>query len=108
MRAGRLRNRIKVFEPVTTGSPMGGGSKTTWTHTLTLWGDFTPLSVKDVINAQAASSDTRARCKLRYRDDITSKMRIEHMGQMYALDGDPLADDHSGREYITLMLKSTK
>jgi hypothetical protein len=33
-------------------------------------------------------------------------MRIEHRGQMYAIDGDPLPDDRSGLEYITLMLKS--
>lgn len=106
MKASTLRNRITVHEPVSTASPMGGSGGTTWTPTHTLSANFTPLSVKDVINAQAADSETRARCVLRYRTDITSKMRIEHRGNMYTIDGDPLPDDHSGLEYITLMLKS--
>ncbi len=108
MKASSLRNRITVHEPISTASPMGGSGSTIWTPTHTLSANFTPLSVKDVINAQAADSETRARCVLRYRTDITSKMRIEHRGQMYAIDGDPLSDDHSGLEYITLMLKSVK
>lgn len=106
MKASSLRNRITVHEPVGTASPMGGSGSTTWTPTDTLSANFTPLSVKDVINAQAADSETRARCVLRYRTDINSKMRIEHRGKMYAIDGDPLPDDGSGLEYITLMLKS--
>lgn len=108
MKSSSLRNRVTVHEPISVASPMGGSGSTTWTPTHTLSANFTPLSVKDVINAQAADSETRARCVLRYRADITSKMRIEHRGQMYAIDGDPLPDDASGLEYITLMLKSVK
>ena len=106
MRASKLRNRITIYKALSTPSPMGGTSTTSWQPTLLLWANFTPLSVKDVINAQAADSETRARCVLRYRTDIDSKTRIMHRGQMYAIDGDPLPDDESGIEYITLMLKS--
>ena len=106
MRASKLRNRVTVYQAISTPSPMGGSSTLTWTPVRVLWANFTPLSVKDIINAQAADSETRARCVLRYRTDIDSKSRIEHRGQMYAIDGDPLPDDKSGLEYITLMLKS--
>jgi len=106
MLASKLRNRITVYKSINTPSPMGGTSSTSWMPTIVLWANFTPLSVKDVINAQAADSETRARCQLRYRTDIDSKTRIEHRGKMYAVDGDPLPDDRSGLEYITLMLKS--
>lgn len=106
MRASRLKQRVTVHKATATRSPMGGSSSQTWEPALTLWASIEPLSVKDVINAQAADSETRARCVLRYRTDITSKMRIEHRGKMYAIDGDPLPDDHSGLEHITLMLKS--
>ena len=106
MKASALRNRVTVYEPVITASPMGGSSSTSWTPTHTISANFTPLSVKDIINAHAAYCDTRARCVLRFRTDINSKMRIELGGQMYAIDGDPLPDDRSGLEYITLMLKS--
>ena len=106
MRASKLRNRISVHKATSTPSPMGGSSSPIWGPALTLWASFEPLSVKDVLNAQAADSETRARCILRYRTDIDSKCRIEHRGQMYAIDGDPLPDTDSGLEYITLMLKS--
>ena len=108
MKARDLRNRITVYKSISTPSPMGGSSTASWIATRMLWADFTPLSVKDVINAQAADSETRARCVLRYRTDIDSKTRIMHRGQMYAIDGDPLPDDESGIEYITLILKSVK
>ncbi len=106
MLASKLRNRITVYKSINTPSPMGGTSSTSWTPTVVLWANFTPLSVKDVINAQAADSETRARCQLRYRTDITTKTRVGHRGIMYAIDGDPLPDAVSGLEYITLMLKS--
>lgn len=106
MQAGKLRHRVKIHKATVKSSPMGGSSKPTWEHILTLWADFTPLSVKDVLNAKAADSEVRARAKLRYRKDITSKMRLEHMNKMYEIDGDPLPDPNSGREYMTLMLKS--
>lgn len=106
MNASKLRHRIKTYTAITKTSPMGGSAgSTTWHHTLTLWASFEPLSVKDVINAQAADSQVIARCTIRYRKDINSKMRIEHRGRSYEIDGDPLPDVNSGLEYMTLMLK---
>lgn len=108
MRAGKLRNRIKVFELESGRSSTGAPLPPTWTQTLTLWASLEPLSVKDILSAQAASSELSARCMMRYRTDINSTMQIEHNGQCYEIDGDPLPDAKSGREYMTLMLKSKK
>lgn len=77
-----------------------------WEHILTVWGQFTPLSVKDVINAQAQDTDITARLKIRHRTDITHVMRVEHRGVMYEIVGEPLADNVSGLDYLTLALKS--
>ncbi|MBZ1392288.1 phage head closure protein [Psychrobacter pacificensis] len=106
MRASRLRHRITVLKKTTTRSPTGAALPSTWTPYLTLWASIEPLSVKDVLTAQAASSQTIARCITRYRTDIDTSMRIEHNGQHYEINGQPLADARSGREHITLMLKS--
>lgn len=106
MRASKLRNRITVHKATSIPSPMGGSGTKTWTAAFTVWASFEPLSVKDVLNAQAANSETRARCVLRYRTDIDSTMQIMHRGRLYEIDGDPLPDADSGLEYITLMLKS--
>lgn len=106
MRAGKIRQRIKVYKSEGGRSPTGAVLPSTWVLKHTLWASFEPLSVKDVLTAQAAGSETVARCMLRYRDDIDSTMQIEHRGQRYEIDGDPMPDTKSGLEYMTLMLKS--
>ena len=106
MKASRLKQRVTVHKATSARSPMGGSSSPIWGPALTLWASIEPLSVKDVFTAQAADSQTTARCIMRYRTDIDSKCRIEHRGIMYAIDGEPLPDADSGLEYITLMLRS--
>lgn len=69
-------------------------------------GQFTPLSVKDIIAGQAQNSQITARAKIRYRTDIDHTMRVQYAGRMYETVGEPLADNASGREYLTLVLKT--
>ena len=106
MRAGKLRNRVTVYKKTSGRSPTGAMMPTVWTPWVVLWASFEPLSVKDVLTAQAAGSEVEARCMLRYRSDIDSTMQIEHRGTRYDIDGDPMPDNKSGLEYMTLMLKS--
>ena len=106
MKASRLRQRVTLYNPVRTSNPMGGSNAVNFAAGLTISASIEPLSVKDVLTAQAADSQTTVRCILRYRTDITTKTRVGHRGIMYAIDGDPLPDAVSGLEYITLMLKS--
>lgn len=75
---------------------------------MVLWASFEPLSVKDILTAQAAGSEVEVRCMLRYRSDIDSTMQIENRGKRYDIDGDPMPDSKSGVEYMTLMLKSVQ
>lgn len=107
MRASKLRQRITVYKQTSGRSPTGAVSTPTWTPWRTLWASIEPLSVKDVLTAQASGSHITARCILRYRNDIDSTMQISHNGRRYNIDGDPLPDADSGREYMTLMLKAT-
>lgn len=105
-KASTLRQRITVLKQTSGRSPTGAVLAPTWTTYLTLWASMEPLSVKDVLTAQAANSQTIARCIIRYRADIDSTMKIEHNGRRYEINGEPLADARSGREHLTLMLKS--
>lgn len=106
MQAGQLRHRLKLYRPTASRSPTGAVKVGQWEHILTLWGQFTPLSVKDIIAGQAQDSQITARAKIRYRTDIDNTMRVEHIGRMYEIVGEPLADNASGREYLTLVLKN--
>ncbi|MBE9596830.1 phage head closure protein [Moraxella sp. K2450] len=104
MKATPLRHRLKIYQQTTTQSVTGAISHD-WQHTLTLSGQFTPLSVKDIIAGQAQGTDITARAKIRHRTDIDHTMRVEHAGRMYEIVGEPLADNNTGREYLTLVLK---
>ncbi|WP_049237252.1 phage head closure protein [Moraxella canis] len=104
MRASQLRKKIKVHQKTISRSATGAVTSK-WAHILDLSAQFTPLSGKDIIAAQAAGTDITARAMIRYRDDIDHTMRIEHGGRMYEIVGEPLADNGSGKEYLTLMLK---
>lgn len=105
MNPSKLRHRVKLHRKISSRSPTGAVRTAQWEHVLTLWAEVTPLSVKDVINAQAVQTNITARAKIRYRTDVDSAMRLEHAGRMYEIVGEPLADNGSGREYLTLMLR---
>lgn len=105
MQATPLRHRLKFYLPTTTRSATGAVKVGQWEHSLTLWGQFTPLSVKDIIAGQAQDTQITARAKIRHRTDIDNTMRVQHAGRMYAIVGEPLADNVSGHEYLTLALK---
>ncbi|MDI4498772.1 head-tail adaptor protein [Moraxella nonliquefaciens] len=102
--AGKLRHRIKFYRATTTRSVTGAVSHE-WEHILTLWGQFIPLSVKDIIAGQAEQTHITARAIIRHRTDIDHTMRVQYAGRMYEIVGEPLADNNTGQEYLTLMLK---
>lgn len=107
MRASKLRQRITVYKQTSGRSATGAVLPQTWSPFIVLWASIEPLSVKDVLTAQASGSHITARCILRYRNDINSTMQISHNDLRYDIDGDPLPDTNSGLEYMTLMLKAT-
>ena len=103
--AGQLRHRVAFYKQSTTRSATGAVQAGRWENVFTVWGQFVPLSVKDIIAGQAQETQITARAKIRYRTDIDGTMRVEHAGQMYEIVGEPLADNRTGREYLTLVLK---
>lgn len=105
MQAGQLRHRLKIYEQAQTRSATGAVQKK-WQHILTIWGQFTPLSVKDLMTNQTQNSQITARAKIRYREDIHSGQRVEWRGKMYEIDGEPLADNQTANQFMTLALKS--
>lgn len=106
MKASKLRQRITLQSATVKRSPTGSSSQTIYTDIATVWANIEPLSVKDVINAKAAGSQARLRCIIRYREGVSSSMRVLYDGKTYKIDGDPLADKDSGREYLTLILEN--
>ncbi|WP_173910059.1 head-tail adaptor protein [Acinetobacter sp. Marseille-Q1618] len=80
-----------------------------WAEFTRLYGDFQPLSSKDLIAAKAAGVSTRARLITHFIDGIDSSMRVSIYGlssemQSFNIDGDPQSDLKSNREYLTFNL----
>lgn len=102
--AGRLRHRLAILFLTTEQNPVTGEMDKVWSEMETVWGSFDPYSTKDYIAAGSMQEQTLARAVIRYRDDVTSGMRILFRGNPYNIVGPPLPDPESGLEYLTLML----
>lgn len=106
MRAGMLRQKITVQDFISIDSPTGANSEQSLFDVMTLPASIEPLSVRDVLSAQAVGSQARLRCIIRFRRDITSSMQVVYDGSNYKIDGNPLPDTNTGKEYMTLILVS--
>ncbi|WP_111849495.1 phage head closure protein [Acinetobacter baumannii] len=109
MQSGRLKHRITIQKPVNTQDPVTGKLIQTWEDVKTIFAEVTDLSTRDVIAAKAASSTIQARAKVRYSTtakQINSTMRVLFDGYYYRIDGNPLRDPDSRREYLTINLST--
>lgn len=103
IQAGKLRHRVILQNPVETQDQTTGAVIVSWQDIATLWSRIQPLSAREFIAAQAEASKVTTRITIRYRADISAKMRFYHAAknQYYNIEG-VLADEDSGLEYIIL------
>ena len=108
MQSGKLPHRITI-EHQTEGEQdqVTGYVPIIWAEFAKVWGKLEPLSTKDQLQAQAINSTMTARCKIRYSSkaaQVDSTMRVLFRGKYWKIDGDPIADNESGLEWLTLNL----
>lgn len=107
MRTGRLRRRVTLRKPVVTRGTSGGTSKT-FSDVVTVWGGVEPLSVKEILAAQAAFGEVTHRIVIRYYKGIQSdwQVRLEDVSPQvfYTLSGPPLNQNTKDAD-IHLMAK---
>lgn len=103
MKANKLRHRLQIEKHTTVKSPTGAIKKE-WAKLYEVYCSFEPLSVKDVLTANASNSKVTARATIRFREGIDSSMRVLYKNKYYEIEGTPLEDKDSGKDYITLML----
>ena len=108
MQSGKLPHRITI-EHQTEGEQdqVTGYVPIIWAEFAKVWGKLEPLSTKDQLQAQAINSTMTARCKIRYSakaSEINSTMRVLFRSKYWKIDGDPIADNESGLEWLTLNL----
>lgn len=103
MMTANLRHRVIIQKPVETQDLDSGAVIVSWQDVATVWSSIEPLSAREFIAAQAEASKVNTRITIRYRNDITDKMRLYHASKdmYYNIEG-VLADKDSGLEYLTL------
>lgn len=102
--AGKLRHRVEIQQRVQARASGTGAISWTWQKITNgdVWAAIEPLSTREFVAAAAVQSKVTARIIVRYRSDVTSAMRVVHNGKVYSIEGPPLLDKDSGREYMTL------
>lgn len=102
-----LRHRITIQQATETQDQTTGKLVRSWVNFATLWASVTDLSTRDQIAAKAAQSTIQARAKVRYSSksaQVDSTMRVLFDGYYYKIDGNPMRDPDSRREYLTINL----
>ncbi|HBM1000948.1 MULTISPECIES: phage head closure protein [Acinetobacter] len=105
----KLKHRITIQKAIQTQDQNTGKLITSWSNFATIWAEVTDLSTRDVIAAKAANSAIQARAKVRYSSttkQIDSTMRVLFDGYFYKIDGNPMRDPDSRREYLTINLST--
>lgn len=102
MRAGKLRHRIAIQENQSQQDPTTGEMVDNWVvFAEKVPAEIAPLSGREFVASKSEQSKTTARITIRYRQGITSAMRILHKDRIYNIEA-VLTDDKSGVDHITM------
>lgn len=103
MEAGRLRHRVTIQSMTETQDGTTGAITETWSDVATVWAEIAPLSGREFVAARETQGQIDARVLIRYRSDVTAKMRLSAGGVYYDIHA-VLPDPVSGTEHQTLLV----
>lgn len=88
--AGKLDQRIRIERPVADNSLDGAGSGT-WALVDEVWAEVQDLlpSRDEKVTQGISVASRRARVRIRYREGITSEMRVVHGARVMQIIGGP-------------------
>jgi len=84
MHAGKLRHRATLYKPVETQNTYGE-PEVRWQTVDTVWVQIEPLRGREYFASKQTVSEVEVRCTIRYRDDVTAKMKIVHGTEEYQI-----------------------
>jgi len=105
IRAGDLNQRI-IIQQATIARDTYGAEIQTWVTYAAVWASKQHKSSREFYSAQKTNAEITELFIIRYRNNITTKMRISYNGRYYDILG---ADDpDGGREEIWLIAKAVE
>jgi SPP1 family predicted phage head-tail adaptor len=82
MRSGKLDRRI-TLQTLTISRDGYGATIETWTDLDTVWAEVVPLKGTEYFAAAQIVVEEQLKFRIRYRSDLTEKVRITYNGQTY-------------------------
>jgi len=106
MRAGQLRHRIVIQEPVSsTGGGVSASRKQSFEDSRTVWGAVYPLRGVELLTAQQLGSEITSRIRIRYTNGITPRNRIKLGDSTTYYDIVSVVNPEARNIYLDLMVK---
>jgi SPP1 family predicted phage head-tail adaptor len=102
MPAGPLRERITIQQESNVSDGQGG-STLSWTEVDTVWGCVSPLRGAERLQSMQVQDETIHKITIRFRDDITPKMRVVWRGRIMNIREVINPDEH--KKYLQLTVE---
>ena len=97
MKAGSLRHKVTI-QRVSQTLDSSRQTVDLWTKVDDVWAAVEPLTGRELVNAQQIQPDVTHLVKIRYRDDVTAKMRVLHGSRVLNIEGPPINIEERDRE----------
>lgn len=102
---GEMRHRITFQREVKT--PDGHkGFTVAWQDMVTCWASVEPLSGREYFYSHQIKAEVTHRVRIRYRVDITTKMRIKHRDRVLEIES--ILDKKERREELEILCREAK
>ena len=100
MNAGRLKERITIQKPE--GANDHGIVKNTWATLATVWAEILAAGSSEVYRQSQVVADMSFVVRIRYRTDVTAKMRISWGSLLLEIIGIPFEEMVEGSRMLNL------
>ncbi len=105
MKIGDLRQRITLQQSVKTPDGHKGFTEQ-WQDLITVWASVEPLSGREYFYSHQIKAEVTHRVKMRYREDLTVKMRIKHRDRVLEIES--ILDKKERREELEILCREAK
>lgn len=102
---GEMRHRIILQRPIEADDGHKGHT-VTWQVAATLWASVEPLSGREYFYSHQIKAEITHRVKIRYREDITTKMRIKHGDRVLEIES--ILDKKERRQILEILCREAK
>lgn len=106
MRAGRLDRLITIEQPIESTDPSYGAPIQTWATLAQVWAQVKPVRGSEYFAAQQMNARVDTVFKIRYRSDLTTKMRISYGGELYDIQSIIELGRNDGLELMAIVRRA--